>query len=415
MQLLGVIEGFYGRPWTAFQRSRLLGWMQGWGMNTYLYAPKDDLYHRARWREAYPEAERLSLGELVEAAQQRGVDFVYALAPGLDLNWQDEADRAALLEKVDSVVALGVRDFALLFDDIPNQADRAAQAAEQVDITHTLRRHLRAQGIDGLLLFCPTEYCGEMAQPSVAESPYLRGVARLDSGTEVLWTGPLIVSPQISAESVREVAQVLGRKPLIWDNLHVSDYTIHRLHLGPYGGRPLELRGEVSGILSNPNTPFEPNFAGLHSLADYAAGDVEWNAEESGERALKAWLPEFGPGAELSDLHLLADTLFLPHRLGPRAEALLRAAEQLALDSGQADALAQLQAGRAAYHRLLSALEKGSNRELLFDLHPYLVDLNEELTRLIRDAAADNTASARPYRGGLADKLLELGRGRELS
>ncbi|WP_161880989.1 beta-N-acetylglucosaminidase domain-containing protein [Deinococcus alpinitundrae] len=418
--LLGVIEGFYGRPWTGPQRERLLGWMQDWSMNTYLYAPKDDLYHRARWRAPYPPAEAAALSELNAAATARGVRFVYALAPGLDLDWASDADRAALAAKFDSLAAAGLRDFALLFDDIPNQPDRAAQAAEQVETTHFVRAQLKARGTQGLFLFCPTEYCGEMATPSVTTSPYLRELARLDSGVEILWTGPLIVSPQISAESVRELAGVIGRKPLIWDNLHVSDYTIHRLHLGPYGGRPLALRGEVSGILSNPNTPFEPNFPGLHSLADYAAAQSTWSAEASGERALAAWLPTFGGVASqeatpdavtLADLQLLADTLYLPHRLGPRAGALLTEA-QAHTAAPTPETSAALQAARRAYRRILGALERGHNRELLFDLHPYLVDLSEELTRLLGEAAEPDRNW--PYRGGLADKLLDLGRSRQL-
>ena len=406
MKLLGVIEGFYGRPWTASQRSRLFGWMRQWQMNTYLYAPKDDLWHRARWREPYPEAELLALTALIREAQAQGVRFVYALAPGLDLNWERQSDRAALEAKFSALAALGVQDFALLFDDIPNQADRRAQGAAQVEVAHHLRRHLRPLGVGGVFLFCPTEYCGEMATPSVAASPYLRELARLDSDIEVLWTGPKIVSSEISAESVREVAGVLKRRPVLWDNLHASDYTVHRLHLGPYAGRPLTLRAEVAGILSNPNTPLEPNFPGLFSLADYASAGDDWTPEASGKRALSAWQTEFG-GAAPEDLELLADTLYLPHRLGPRAEALLRAAQGFAGPDSEEQAL--LRRGRATYQRLLSALERGHNRDLLFDLHPYLVDLIEELTRLL--TFAEQPGEVWPYRGALADKLLELGPG----
>ena len=46
----GIVEGFYGRPWTPAQRHRLFGWMRAWGLSTYFYTPKDDLKHRTRWR-----------------------------------------------------------------------------------------------------------------------------------------------------------------------------------------------------------------------------------------------------------------------------------------------------------------------------------------------------------------------------
>src|SRR5262245_29173716 len=49
--LTGVVEGFYGKPWTHGERTELFEWMAEWGLNTYLYAPKDDLKHRAIWRE----------------------------------------------------------------------------------------------------------------------------------------------------------------------------------------------------------------------------------------------------------------------------------------------------------------------------------------------------------------------------
>lgn len=49
--------GFYGRPWTFDQRRHLYKRLKKLGMNTYLYAPKDDLKHRAEWRILYTPEE----------------------------------------------------------------------------------------------------------------------------------------------------------------------------------------------------------------------------------------------------------------------------------------------------------------------------------------------------------------------
>ena len=49
----GVLEGFYGNPWTHEQRLELLGFMASRGMNTFVYAPKDDPLVRRDWRSAY--------------------------------------------------------------------------------------------------------------------------------------------------------------------------------------------------------------------------------------------------------------------------------------------------------------------------------------------------------------------------
>ncbi|QLG10306.1 beta-N-acetylglucosaminidase domain-containing protein [Deinococcus sp. D7000] len=422
--ILGVIEGFYGRPWTPAQRGRLFARMAAWGMDTYLYAPKDDRWHRQRWREPYPAAEATALQELAADARQHGLRFVYALSPGLDLDWADEGDRRALAQKLRSVQGLGVEHFALLFDDIPYAADRAAQAGAQVAATHHVMDALWPGGQTGLLLFCPTEYCAERAQPSVAGSPYLHVLGDgLRPGVEILWTGPQVVSCEISVEGIVEVNRVLRRRVLIWDNLHASDYTLHRLHLGPYAGRPLELRQQVAGILSNPNNPLEVNTPGLFSLADYAHAGPDWTPEDSLNRALDGWLPEFNATAAhpvtREDLQLLAQMLYLPGGLGPQAAQVLERARQLVDpqtdEKTRTAALAELGAAQRRLTSVLQALEAGPNRDLLFDLHPYLVDVLEELGRLLAGATrqGDTNPELFRFRGSLADRLMAVGQDRK--
>lgn len=51
--LLGVVEGFYGRPFTSEQRKELFRKIKNFGMQCYVYAPKDDYKHRGYWRELY--------------------------------------------------------------------------------------------------------------------------------------------------------------------------------------------------------------------------------------------------------------------------------------------------------------------------------------------------------------------------
>ena len=63
----GVIEGFYGPPWTLAERLELFRWMSAAGLNTYLYGPKDDLKHRAIWREVYTPEEAAELRPVISA------------------------------------------------------------------------------------------------------------------------------------------------------------------------------------------------------------------------------------------------------------------------------------------------------------------------------------------------------------
>ena len=62
----GVVEGFYGEPWSHQVRLSLIDYYGKNKMNTYLYGPKDDPYHSCpNWRLPYPEKEAKNISELV--------------------------------------------------------------------------------------------------------------------------------------------------------------------------------------------------------------------------------------------------------------------------------------------------------------------------------------------------------------
>ncbi|CAJ1067603.1 protein O-GlcNAcase [Xyrichtys novacula] len=269
----GVVEGFYGRPWTMEQRKELFRRQQKWGLNTYLYAPKDDYKHRMFWRELYSVEEAEQLMTLISAAKEHGIEFIYAISPGLDITFSNQKEVSALKRKLDQVTHFGCKSFALLFDDIDHNmcpADKevfSSFAHAQVSITNEIYQYL---GEPETFLFCPTEYCGTFCYPNVPQSPYLHTVGeKLLPGIDVLWTGPKVVSKDISVESIEEVSKILRRAPVIWDNIHANDYDQKRLFLGPYKGRSTELIPRLKGVLTNPNCEFESNFVAIHTLATW--------------------------------------------------------------------------------------------------------------------------------------------------
>uniref|UniRef100_A0A669CA88 Protein O-GlcNAcase n=1 Tax=Oreochromis niloticus TaxID=8128 RepID=A0A669CA88_ORENI len=188
----GVVEGFYGRPWTMEQRKELFRRQQKWGLNTYLYAPKDDCKHRMFWRELYSVEEAEQLMTLIGAANEHGIEFIYAISPGLDITFSNQKEVSALKRKLDQVSHFGCKSFALLFDDIDHNmcpADKevfSSFAHAQVSITNEIFQYL---GEPETFLFCPTEYCGTFCYPNVSQSPYLHTVGeKLLPGIDVLWT-----------------------------------------------------------------------------------------------------------------------------------------------------------------------------------------------------------------------------------
>ncbi len=77
--------------------------MNKWGMDSYLYAPKDDYKHRAFWRELYTVEESDHLGSLIAVAKENDIRFIYAISPGLDITYSSSKDVTALKRKLEQV------------------------------------------------------------------------------------------------------------------------------------------------------------------------------------------------------------------------------------------------------------------------------------------------------------------------
>ncbi|XP_071311881.1 protein O-GlcNAcase-like isoform X10 [Agelaius tricolor] len=323
--LCGVVEGFYGRPWSMDQRKLLFQWLQHRGLNCYMYAPKDELKHRLLWREPYTEHEAARMRSLIEAAQERGVELIFAISAGQDMVFSSAGDRLLLQQKLRQVAALGCRSFALLFDDIDPcmcQADRdvfPSLAQAQASVANEVYQEL---GQPSVFLFCPTEYCSSLCSPSPSQSCYLQTIGQeLLPGIAVIWTGPKVVSQELSAELLEEVEAVLRRPPVIWDNLYANDYDCRRVFLGPYMGRAPGLMSRLQGLLLNPNCELQANFIPIHTLGTWfgselgscahperagmegalgdsqGAQDGSYSPQEALELALRDWVTEINQQA----------------------------------------------------------------------------------------------------------------------
>lgn len=82
--------------------------MCDWGMNSYLYAPKDDEKHRAYWRDLYTLEEAAELTRLIKETTNKGIHFIYAISPGLDITFSNKQEVALLKKKLDQVSPLWV-------------------------------------------------------------------------------------------------------------------------------------------------------------------------------------------------------------------------------------------------------------------------------------------------------------------
>lgn len=385
----GIVEGFYGRPWSHEERLDTIRWMGRHHFNAYLYAPKDDPLHRDRWREPYPPELMRRFQELVQAGQASGVEFMIAVSPGLSLIYSDPSELERLWAKLDAFRRIGVRVFGLFFDDIPpalrHDEDRrtyATLAEAQADFCTRLWRRMQPQALH--LMVCPTHYCGD------PEVPYLRELGeRLDPSVDLFWTGPAVCSREISGKHVEQVAHVMRRPPLLWDNYPVNDGSMApELHIGPYTGRDARLDELLRGVFANPmNQPYASRLA-LFTIGRYLQAPSRYEPEEAWKDAAEELLG--GDQVLIDGLATLARCTSispLAPEEPPWLEGLFRRFEESVGRLRFEEGLRHLREGLSQLRRAHGVLRAGADQSpVLADMRPWIEDLGR-WTALLEVAA----------------------------
>ena len=228
----GIIEGFYGPPWSHETRLDFIDFLAVHGGNTYVWAAKLEPRHRELWAEPFTSDELAQFAEL--ASQQESVQVLIGLTPGSD------ATTEQLINKMRPVIDNGCQGVVLSFDDLPV----LDAATKHRDLANVLIDQLNTQ-----VWLVPTHYAG------TTSSPYLEKLFDgLHDDVLVMWTGVHVVNDSITARDAQQrTAACDQRKPLLWDNTPVNDAIMSEaLHLGPYASRESALRDEISGLLLNP-------------------------------------------------------------------------------------------------------------------------------------------------------------------
>jgi hypothetical protein len=268
--IAGVIEGFYGTPWSLDDRQSCLDDLAAWGGNWYVWAPKSEPRHRDLWREPFTSEELAGFASL---ATRTPVAISIGLTPG------SEATAAEVATKLRPAVDSGARGITLCFDDLPALGAGKRHREIANEIAHVFSTEV---------WLVPTHYAG------TESSPYLRELCDgLDPRILVMWTGGHVVSDRIStSEAELRMSVTGGRRPLLWDNTPVNDALMSEaLHLGPYSGRDTSLRNVLSGVLVNPMEFTRASKPTIRSAMAWCAGQdpfVEWGhyVDDCGWRVL---------------------------------------------------------------------------------------------------------------------------------
>lgn len=279
----GVIEGFYGNPWSHKDRLRQFEFYGCHKLNIYVYGPKDDPYHRAHWRDPYPQDEAERLKELVQEAHRNKVQFVWAVHPGGDIQWNLK-DSMAVCQKLEWMYELGVRTFAVFFDDIWGEGSKADKQAGLLNYVtdNFVRKHSDVQP----LIMCPTQY-----NKAWSGGDYLSTLGtRMYPEVRVMWTGNSVVD-MIERGDMEWINKQLGRKAFIWLNYPVNDYCQSRMLMGKTYGNGLDINEMVSGFCSNPMEYAEASKVSLYSIADYTWNMPQYDAVRSWQQAITELMP----------------------------------------------------------------------------------------------------------------------------
>jgi hyaluronoglucosaminidase len=306
---LGIIEGFYGKPWSWPSRQETVDALAPAGYRFYLYAPKGDAFLRRRWQDLHPDGMAQSIADFAAHCRGAGVRFGVGLSPYEIYRDFGAAARDALARKLAHLDELGVQDLAILFDDM--RGDIPGLAEQQVEIAHWAAARTRADRI----IVCPSYYTDDPVLDRVfGQRPdgYVEAMgALLDASIQIFWTGEEVCSREISVGHLERVAAQLQRRPFLWDNYPVNDgqRMSQYLHLRGFTGRSAEIAAHIAAHGVNP--ALQPTLTRIPALTlaeSYRLGhDYEYAAAFRRAAARIA-------GADLGDM--LRDDLLILQDVG---------------------------------------------------------------------------------------------------
>lgn len=299
-EVRGFIEGFYGIPWSNDDRKSLMEFGGQFKTTSYIFAPKDDPYHRAKWDEPYPEEKLDEISDMAKVGRENKTHFVWSISPLGEVAAiaQKEGDEAAMelleentekmLDKFDQLYDAGVRQFGVLGDDVG-----ALPLDYVVELMDAVSEWADDKGDIRDTLYTPAAYNSGWAWDGGKELNKLE--KHFADNIHILWTGETTVGPveqyTIDRFKHRDNNGVVRRDPLFWLNWPVNDVDMTRVFLGK--GDMLEPGIEnLAGVVTNPMQEAEASKVSIFAIADYTWNTEDFSAENSWEDSMKYIEPD---------------------------------------------------------------------------------------------------------------------------
>ena len=288
IKLRGFVEGFYGYPWSYEDRLSLMSDSSKYKMNTYIYAPKDDPYHKAQWRELYPADKAEELRQLAAEGQKDNMSFCWSVHPGDGFNYSNDNDYNALINKFEQLYSLGVRQFGISYDDLGGYVN----GQQHADLINRVNREwVQVKGDVKPLIVVGTRYCNGWG-PSM--STYFKPFfSTLDDDVVVMWTGANTMSAitKDAYEWPKTQTGVTDKDLAAWWNYPVNDYCDGNLMMSPLENLDNDV-DNLSGFFLNPMSQAEASKVAIFSGADYSWNVSGFERTSSWVRAIDELVPE---------------------------------------------------------------------------------------------------------------------------
>ena len=413
-KIRGIIEGYYGPPWKEPLRMSMLELMAEHKMNAYFYAPKDDLYHREHWRTLYDDAESRMLRKALAKTIELDMEFWYNIGPGLSMQYSSQEEFHALTRKLEQVYDLGVRNFGLLFDDIPEELQYPEDRDLFDDLPHAhafvanrLFGYLKEKDRFIQMVCCPTQYHGKGTEYYIS-----RLGVELDPRIELFWTGPEICSRELDLEDACRFMRRTHRPVLYWDNYPVNDLEMaHELHIGPYRARDPHLFRASCGIVANGMEHAESSKIPCLTIADYLWNPEAYAPEESWQYALTKVVGE----KDCEAFRIFADNnrySCLYPTDAPELKKDLERVEFLMKQDQREEAFALLQKRIERFDQAVALFKKGMQDTKLQDEITAWIDKFTQGVDLLKDAVSYSSSPDESTRQELEDRYTEYQRDR---
>ena len=235
----GYIEGYYGKLLNWTSRKKIIEKMFSNKMNSYLYAPKEDILHRLNWREDYPNNWKKEFKKFCHYSKEKNIKISVGLSPGLDFDFNcleetksfRSLDLKILLSKFKKLLDNGANDIVLLLDDIPNNFVSKYKSLDE-GLFHANLANKISDELNCPISIVPRVYSDEL---NVFKEKYLTNLIKsLNPKIKIFYCGEFIVSDKFKSKISIINSLMKSKKIIFWDNYFANDYCPNRLFVGPW-------------------------------------------------------------------------------------------------------------------------------------------------------------------------------------